>query len=114
MSESKVSLRITNGRKWDEAMLQMKSKTDELYEQMQEDIVKQVNKFVKETILQFSEPKIKGEITKGKLRWRSIRQIHQPENHLMWIEQRGKQIGPKFSFIPPQCPKHISIDLTLG
>jgi len=117
MSESKVSLRITNAGKWKEDMLHLKSKTEELYEQMQADIVKQFNKSFKETILQHAEPKIKGDITKGKLKWRGIKYINQPEKNLVWIEQRGKQIGNAFStkvsFIPPHRPKHISIDLTL-
>jgi len=45
-----------------------------------------------------AEPPIKGEITKGKIRWRGIRLIRQqvgPDSY-SWLEQRGKQISPKF------------------
>jgi len=45
-----------------------------------------------------AEPPIKGEITKGKLRWRGIRLIRQQVglDCYSWLEQRGKQISPKF------------------
>jgi len=45
-----------------------------------------------------AEPPIKGEITKGKLTWRGIRLIRQQIglDSYSWLEQRGKQISPKF------------------
>jgi len=45
-----------------------------------------------------AEPKIKGEITKGKLKWRGIRIVEQTFgfSSFSWVEQRGKQISPKF------------------
>lgn len=45
-----------------------------------------------------AEPPIKGEITKGKLTWRGIRLIRQQVgfDSYSWLEQRGKQISPKF------------------
>lgn len=45
-----------------------------------------------------AEPPIKGEITKGKLTWRGIRLIRQKVglDSYSWLEQRGKQISPKF------------------
>ncbi len=45
-----------------------------------------------------AEPPIKGEITKGKIRWRGIRLIRQQIglDSYSWLEQRGKQISPKF------------------
>tara|TARA_R110000744_G_C19120197_1_gene535845 strand:+ start:77 stop:427 length:351 start_codon:yes stop_codon:yes gene_type:complete len=45
-----------------------------------------------------AEPPIKGEITKGKIRWRGIRLIRQNVglDSYSWLEQRGKQISPKF------------------
>jgi len=47
-----------------------------------------------------AEPKIKGDITKGKIRWRGIKIIHQNEflKSTKWLEQRGKQISPKITF----------------
>ena len=43
-------------------------------------------------------PPIKGEITKGKIRWRGIRLIRQQVglDFYSWLEQRGTQISPKF------------------
>jgi hypothetical protein len=45
-----------------------------------------------------AEPPIKGEITKGKLTWRGIQLIRQQVglDSYSWLEQRGKQISPKF------------------
>lgn len=45
-----------------------------------------------------AEPPIKDEITKGKLTWRGIRLIRQQVgfDSYSWLEQRGKQISPKF------------------
>lgn len=36
-------------------------------------------------------PPIKGEITKGKLKWRGIELVS--HNHRQWLEQRGKRIS---------------------
>lgn len=55
----------------------------------------------------YAVPEIKGELTKGKLKWRGIRlcQMNKGfEGYERWLEQRGKQISPKvlspkFSFI---------------
>lgn len=47
-----------------------------------------------------AEPPIKGEITKGKVRWRGIRivQYNDGFEYTKWLEQRGKQISPKIVF----------------
>jgi hypothetical protein len=47
-----------------------------------------------------AEPPIKGEITKGKIRWRGIRIVQQNDGfkYTKWLEQRGKQISPKIVF----------------
>ena len=41
-------------------------------------------------------PPIKGEITRGKVKWRGIRLCHRNNMfcHEKWLEQRGKQISP--------------------
>lgn len=48
-----------------------------------------------------AEPPIKGEITKGKVRWRGIRivQYNDGFKNTKWLEQRGKQISPKLSLL---------------
>ena len=47
-----------------------------------------------------AEPPIKGEITKGKIRWRGIRivQYNDGFKYTKWLEQRGKQISPTIVF----------------
>lgn len=47
-----------------------------------------------------AEPPIKGEITRGKVRWRGIRivQYNDGFKYTKWLEQRGKQISPKIVF----------------
>lgn len=47
-----------------------------------------------------AEPPIKGEITKGRVRWRGIRIVQQNDGfkYTKWLEQRGKQISPKIVF----------------
>ena len=54
-----------------------------------------------EKILRSSEtnPPIKGEITKGKLKWRGIRLVKQDRctHEAYWLEQRGKQIGGSYT-----------------
>jgi len=47
-----------------------------------------------------AEPPIKGDITKGKVRWRGIRilQYNEGFKYTKWLEQRGKQISPKIVF----------------
>ena len=41
-------------------------------------------------------PKIKGDITAGKLKWRGVYVVVKPKGHLTtkWLEQRGVQISP--------------------
>lgn len=47
-----------------------------------------------------AEPPIKGEITKGKVKWRGIRivQYNDGLKCIKWLEQKGKQISPKIIF----------------
>jgi hypothetical protein len=47
--------------------------------------------------LKLVTPKIKGQITKGKLQWRGIKliEINDFDGTTKWIEQRGKQIGER-------------------
>lgn len=47
-----------------------------------------------------AEPPIKGDITKGKVRWRGIRivQYNDGFKYTKWLEQRGRQISPKIVF----------------
>ena len=62
------------------------------------DVQKQEEKVFTTALRTMAEPPIKGEITKGKIRWRGIRLIRQQIglDSYSWLEQRGKQISPKF------------------
>jgi len=42
-----------------------------------------------------AKPPIKGEITKGKLKWRGIKIVQQNDEFvtIKWLEQRGQQIS---------------------
>ena len=47
-----------------------------------------------------AEPPIKGEITKGKVKWRGIIIVQHVDGfkYTKWLEQRGKRISPKIVF----------------
>lgn len=62
------------------------------------EVRRQEEELFKNALRTTAEPPIKGEITKGKLTWRGIRLIRQQIgfDSYSWIEQRGKQISPKF------------------
>ncbi len=48
----------------------------------------------------YANPTVKGEITKGKLKWRGLCLTSQGigGDELIWVSQRGVQIGPKVTF----------------
>ncbi len=61
--------------------------------------IEEREKKIEEILRTIVQPPIKGDITKGKMKWRGITIAYQTiglESY-MWIQQRGKQIGPKFS-----------------
>jgi len=45
--------------------------------------------------LKYANPPIKGEITRGKIKWRGIKAciIYNPTGHVFFITQRGVKIG---------------------
>jgi serine protease inhibitor len=62
--------------------------------------MKKENEIFEKALRENAEPKITGEITKGKIRWRGIRIAQQNDflKSVKWLEQRGKQISPKITF----------------
>ena len=70
----------------------------ELEELMYAEVRRQEEELFITALRTMAEPPIKGEITKGKIRWRGIRLIRQQVglDSYSWLEQRGKQISPKF------------------
>jgi len=68
-----------------------------------EESMKMKDEFLIAQLREFAVPKIKGEITKGKIKWRGIRlNIVQKEGgqfggRLYYLTQRGKQIGGEYT-----------------
>jgi len=62
------------------------------------EVQKQEDRLFTTALRTMAEPPIKGEITKGKIKWRGIKLIRQQIgiDFYSWLEQRGKQISPKF------------------
>ena len=63
-----------------------------------EDAIKKENDYFEKYIRENATPKIKGEITKGKLKWRGIKLCvfnGHYEGTMKWVTQRGNQISPK-------------------
>jgi len=61
------------------------------------EISKREDEIFERAVRENAIPKITGEITKGKIRWRGIRMVQQNDllSSVKWVEQRGKQISPK-------------------
>jgi len=78
----------------DDLVLNIADVSQRLISQMQ----KQEEELFTTALRIMAEPPIKGEITKGKIRWRGIRLMKQRIGleFYSWLEQRGKQISPKF------------------
>ena len=62
------------------------------------EVVKKEDDFLTQQ-LKYAWPPIKGDITKGKLKWRGIKLIEQRTNYSCskWLEQRGIILGDKFT-----------------
>ena len=62
--------------------------------------MKKENEIFEKALRENAEPKVTGEITKGKISWRGIKIVQQNEflQSVKWLEQRGKQISPKITF----------------
>ncbi len=90
----------------EEMALNIASVTQRLFDEVR----RQEEELFTSALRVMAEPPIKGEITKGKLRWRGIRLIRQQIglDSYSWLEQRGKQISPKF-YIEAKLP-----DLNIG
>ena len=66
-----------------------------------QDFTKSLNDKLEFITREYSVPPIKGDLTKGKCKHRGIRMCQQNvswDKVVYWIEQRGKQIGPKIEF----------------
>jgi hypothetical protein len=63
-----------------------------------ENELKKEDDFFRTHLIQNALPKIKGDLTQGKLKWRGIKMIVRQEglNSIKWIEQRGVKISPEY------------------
>jgi len=63
-------------------------------------ISNKINNDLEMAIFAHAVPKIKGELTKGKLQWRGIKLCSRMDGfkRYQWIEQRGKRISPEIVF----------------
>ena len=77
----------------------------ELIRKLETEENKVLDNFIKER-LNFVKPKIKGEITKNKLKWRGVKLYQQKiKNHdftqetIYWLQQRDKRLGDPIKLI---------------
>jgi len=63
--------------------------------------MKNLDKLMERLVRENASPPIKGEITKGKLKWRGLIMCRCFETNETWIQQRGEDITPRIS------PKNI-------
>lgn len=72
----------------------------EIQSHIMKEVLKKEDTYLTNFLYEFATPKIKGEITKGKLKWRGIKLVylHDGLKTFKWIEQRGVQISPKITF----------------
>ena len=74
------------------------SNISQVTQNLVDEIRKQEDELFEFCLRTMANPPIKGEITKGKLKWRGIKLIrtHVGFDSYSWLEQRGEQISPKF------------------
>ena len=66
-----------------------------LIEETQNKYIAYVNEFIERTVREHAVPKLKGEITKGKLKWRGLRLVYQNQMNktVTKVMQRDKVLG---------------------
>ena len=79
--------------------MKLYTELDNITSRLMSNIIQKEDEFIKNQ-LKLVVPKIKGEITKGKLRWRGIKLIEINDINVItkWVEQRGKQIGERLEY----------------
>lgn len=74
----------------------------EAVSQISTDFLDWQNQVLREWVYKAAKPKIRGEITAGKLKWRGI--ILAKRGWRFWLEQRGVKISPEFYIEFPELP----------
>ena len=66
-----------------------------LIKETQKKYIAYTNEFIERTVREHAVPKLKGEITKGKLKWRGLRLVYQNQMNktVTKIMQRDKVLG---------------------
>lgn len=72
----------------------------EIVKQLTKKIAEREDEYIKYILYTYAQPLIKGNLTKGKLKWRGIKMIIQQTNfgYEKWIEQRGVMLGDKIIY----------------
>lgn len=70
----------------------------ETIKRLQEQHYKDFDEFLESVVRTKAVPPIKGDLTKGKIKWRGIKlcQRDMGAGYFVWLEQRGKQIGGSY------------------
>jgi hypothetical protein len=81
---------------------QLFNSLNELKDCFTQSIIKKQDEMI-ENAIRMSTPVIKGEITKGKIKWRGLRLVHKNTYGKIetWVEQRGVKISPSFIITCP-------------
>lgn len=75
---------------------------NKLMEDIQTEIINQIliqqDKFIENILRNHVNPPIKGEITKGKIKWRGLEIVNDMNHSKLWIKQRGIAIPIYFEY----------------
>ena len=80
------------------SLIQEVNSNNNMINQIHKEFIKRESEMLEKALRENAEPKIRGPITAGKLKWRGIKMIEKKESShssSKWLEQRGKQITPK-------------------
>lgn len=67
--------------------------------------IKSLNDVMEKFVRQNAKPPIKGDITKGKVKWRGLRWCSCLETNETWVQQRGEDITPRVT--PQNIHKYL-------
>ena len=68
---------------------------------VQDIIAEEKQLYIKTVLMNYVVPKIKGEITRGKIKWRGVSIVSKPtpDGESFYLEQRGKCVFPPLAII---------------
>lgn len=85
------TMKIPLNKIWEEVKWDTQEYTKKIIQEIRDHEDKNLEKLLRNNVL----PPIKGEITKGKLKWRGLAIVHQNtgDETFKWLTQRGEFIG---------------------